>query len=301
MVGGRVLGLFVLAAGLGSVFFLISGSPVDDSSQSKDSLTHVIIPFVPKQRANLMRMVRLWELFLPCPLAKLESYSRRPSLVFFVASQSKVDDDFKKEIISGIPEVSRKCFADVEWVEELLSPSEDVYPIGPNVMFGKMLRFTNEAKYGYIFYMEPDVRPIRSGWLTKLSHACAWPNSFFWMKGSVFRGMEPWFRAFIEKKADRLSILLHINGNAIYNVRDNEFRSFYFQKVLPFNGKKLNGYDQAFFDYLFYSGNTRDLARFHHLFKSDDFIQNMWHTKYDLKTFTRHFPETFLIHGGLSV
>ncbi|KAJ3338874.1 hypothetical protein HDU93_008927 [Gonapodya sp. JEL0774] len=70
-----------------------------------------------------------------------------------------------------------RCFRTIKFMNARLSPSEDAYPMGPSNMFFKLwnLRAMTEG-YDWMYYMEPDNRPCRSGWLEALCLE-AWRNS----------------------------------------------------------------------------------------------------------------------------
>ena len=70
-----------------------------------------------------------------------------------------------------------------------------------------------QKDYDYIYLMEADNRPCRSGWLDQLRRDV---SSSPWISGGIRRdGVEVG-----GKFSD------HINGNALYNIGDHEFRSF---------------------------------------------------------------------------
>ena len=100
-----------------------------------------------------------------------------------------------------------------------LHPDQDQYDLqqyspGPSSMFH--LLFTSEdlaARYSHFLLMEPDVRAIRPGWVQALQQEVALSSVDFWQKGSV-----PYYSTFAGN--------LHINGNAIYKLGDQEFNCF---------------------------------------------------------------------------
>lgn len=143
-------------------------------------------------------------------------------------------------------------------------------------------------------YMEPDCVPVRKYWLDAIVDAVRPPNEYFWMKGSSFRGS---VSAIYQDPP--IYTLLHINGNAIYNVGDGKLYSFYRQKVKPFllrNGAS-EAYDSDIFKYLLWNKTNR-AQDYLHLFPHTNLIQNMWHSNYSLSEIFSPQNNTVLVHGG---
>ena len=78
-----------------------------------------------------------------------------------------------------------------------------------------------KKKFHYFYMMEPDITPIRSGWLQKLCDELdiASPGQDFWLKGSNQKCNK--YYGDIASRHD-----WHINGNAIYKVGDLDFEEF---------------------------------------------------------------------------
>jgi hypothetical protein len=194
-----------------------------------------------------------------------------------------------------LPASVKQCFSEARVRYADLKAEEDTYLAGSRNMFERMMNSLigiTEAQYA--FYMEPDCRPVRPYWLSVVDSLCRWPNSKFWMKGSIFRGS---MKAITQPLAHNL---FHINGNAIYNLADQGFRDFYFKRVVPYvraNGRQ-GAYDTDTFIYLldqkFYELN-KDIA---HLFQFSDFMQNHWHADYSISGTREGSDVTVLVHGG---
>jgi hypothetical protein len=202
--------LLLLVLALSLYAFLKFGQNGEDNvSATTSTLTHVIVPFVPKQKKKLLQSLALWSDFPPCsgrahPFLSL----RRPRLVFFVAfvkegKEDRINAAFREEVVAGIPEAAAKCFEKVEWLEVGLTAEENVYPKGPNLMFEAMLRQANQSSYQYVMFMEPDVRPIQSNWLTQLVLLCSWPQAHFWVKGILILRF---FRCFSKETKTRVNV-----------------------------------------------------------------------------------------------
>lgn len=145
----------------------------------------------------------------------------------------------------------------------------------------------------YVMYMEPDCLPIRPNWLMILDSLTRWPNQPFWIKGSIFRGQVPNVYRIIYN-------LLHINGNAIYNLGDPAFRHFYFDQVRPYIVKFYNegAYDTDVFKYLLDLGNYNFARQTAHMFQFTDAIQNHWHSNYSISELKAMSEMVVMIHGG---
>ncbi|CAE7887125.1 unnamed protein product, partial [Symbiodinium microadriaticum] len=120
-----------------------------------------------------------------------------------------------------------QCFRSLSVQEANLTAVEDVYDsrgysirkawvTGPNKVFRSVLRAAVDKSFGeysHFFYMELDSVPIRADWLQQyVAEALYYPTAA--MRGSRYRG-DTW-DGFLKDLPTEL--LVHINGNAIYNV-----------------------------------------------------------------------------------
>ena len=67
----------------------------------------------------------------------------------------------------------------------------NTFVAGANAQFNQLLANKLNPPIrspGYVFYMEPDCRPVRNGWLDALKAAVDPPQEMFWIKGSGYRG-----------------------------------------------------------------------------------------------------------------
>lgn len=255
---------------------------------SDSRLTHVVMPFHSKQMETVKNNLRSWSLFPPC------QSKTQVRFIFFVSGSSNVT--LEKELSQIF---KSKCFESVRVEFAGLMDKNDKYLQGSRLMFEQMI--SKKMNYGkkiepsHVFYMEPDCLPIRSFWLDAIQEQVISSKSPFWMKGSIYYGRGDVIN-------DRFPYSrIHINGNAIYNVADDEFREFYFNYVRPFIVKnysnKRGAYDTDIFKFLFWK-NAFYTARLFYKFQFSDFIQNHWHTEYSLSKVLKHSPNTYLIHGG---
>jgi hypothetical protein len=163
------------------------------------------------------------------------------------------------------------------------------------------------------FIMEPDVTPIRPGWLTELVRL-AEPNpttvasrrgSHFWILGSVSRCDGSY--GDIRVRQD-----LHINGNALYRVGDPAFDE-YLRRVRAFfpahNALRVafpgcatgeageDGFDHSIFQYLHHERNFDYARTVLHRFQYTEYVQNLCEDAFDEADVRRRYPDTYLVHS----
>ena len=106
-----------------------------------------------------------------------------------------------------------------------LAPELDGYPEGPSNMFFRLmlnLSSTHLQPYSHMYWMEWDVKPVRSGWLDALSGPLL--SEPFWMKGGRYRGRA--FDELVQRDPSSWMWVGHLNGNALYALHDAEFNAF---------------------------------------------------------------------------
>jgi len=257
------------------------------------SLLKIVIPFHIKQLDRVLENINKWKIFKPCN----EHLEHSIELIYFVGyshSDQNTLNDLNKKLASNI-----ECFKSTRTVLfKYNSPDEDQHVKGARLMFEQMLKKQNVyfQNTSFVFYMEPDVRPIKSNWLNALIGEIG--NGNFWMKGSCFRGDMNKFM----KNDPYLPNYMHINGNALYKIGSSDFNSFYFNVlrsyVIKKNGDSKNAYDTDFFEFFFDKENyetTRNVINNFHL---SDFVQNLWQTTFKVNSIAEKYPGTYFVHGG---
>jgi hypothetical protein len=253
-------------------------------------LTHVVIPLNIKQIDRLKYNILNWKKYFPCTR---KNYAVK--LVFFFGipkgSSSLVPIDHIKDFWTY-----QKCFSSVNFVNyEFSNNYSDSHVLGSRLMFEHMLAQNDEQfkDANYIFYMEPDCRPIKMNWLDALARNVDFNE--FWMKGSIYRGnYDINYDKYLPNK-------YHINGNAIYNIGNKYFREFYFKTLRPYiekHGDSTNAYDTDFFEYIFDLKNYDKVRQIIHNFVFTDTIQNCWHSNYNITEINILYSNTYLVHGG---
>ncbi|CAF1318180.1 unnamed protein product [Adineta steineri] len=253
----------------------------------------LVIPFIESQLNNLIHLLNLTEIYLPC-----QKYFHSTDLIFYHNEESS--SVLEKNITKL--NYQNKCFKNIYYFAANLSADEDMYPVGSAYMWKKL--FSNESTntislrargYTHFFLMEPDTRPIRSYWLDAIIEKItnrydqqSYISTNWWMIGSIYRGTIPLGREF-----------LHINGNALYHLSLDFIR--FIENVsneIPNVLGKTNGYDLDLFLYMF---KHVDIAKnVWHKFQFTDLIQNCWHSGCNDtdSDFTHMNPDTYLVHGN---
>lgn len=260
------------------------------------NLSHVIIPFHIKQYNSLVENIRKWSKYMPC-LKKDFFNKKSPKLIFFVSYKQESSVKYLHYNLSNLIPYFR-CFSNrynLDIVKYKLSYKEDNHVLGARLMFEYMLRKNNSLfkQCTYVFYMEPDCRPIRSNWINALQYEIG--SRDFWIKGAIFRGK-------FENKINKyLPNKYHINGNAIYNIGDDNFGEFYFKILRPYIERHIDSitaYDTDFSEFFFDVKNYDYVKMIIHKFSFTETIQNLWHLNYSVAEVRKKFPRTFIIHGG---
>jgi hypothetical protein len=253
-------------------------------------LTHVIMPFHPKQLNDVLANIRLWSRFRPC-----DDSMKNMTFLFFSSSSKNLS--LENALLNSIKmdQNSMMCFKSVHVSFANLPESKNDHLLGSRLMFEQMLSkhiFYGETEPHHVFYMEPDCVPVRPNWLNVVEASTA--HQDFWMKGSIFRGDSKTF------SSDLIYNHIHINGNAIYNVKDQEFKEFYFgivRKLITSRLGEEGGYDADIFKVLLWK-NAKFTSCYFHKFIFSDFVINMWHTPFSISQILADNKNVVLMHGG---
>ncbi len=269
-------------------------------------LTHLIIPFHTSQLGRLEANLKTWTDLPPCSLPGGHPSPIAPfHLVLYSSADARkrqtiIELESKLEsFISALPADVSACFSSYEFQHANLSGPSDTYYKGTRLMIEKLI--LNKVKLQhqpqYVFYMEPDCIPIRPNWLNILDTSVRWPNSVFWIKGSIYRGNNKGVYATRHPPQ-----VFHINGNAIFNLADRRFRSFYVKHFRPYVNAKSKtrerSFDTEFYRFLHDIDNILVTRTVIHRFAYSEFVQNFWRSSYSLAKMKNEFPDTYFIHGG---
>lgn len=170
-----------------------------------DAVNHtrfaLVIPFTHWQFELVLRNLEdIWSNKFPCKQHENGYlFSGNIDLIFYFNQNILDHPSFLKEVKVLMarriyPHSHKKihsslssCFSSIKFMNAKLTPENDVYPLGPSVMFFNLVKSnTMQRYYKYIYYMEPDNLPCRPFWLDKL-YVEAFTSSSFWMRGLLLQ------------------------------------------------------------------------------------------------------------------
>lgn len=258
--------------------------------RQQDRLTHVVMPLCERQIPLALRNLATWRKHPPCADSGRAAYQ----FVFWLPGTR--NRQIERKLLADARRTSNVRSVQFQVLFAGLLPQEDTYLMGSRLQFERMLALFQKPPHNasHVFYMEPDCVPVRANWLAALDRSCRWPNPRFWVKGSIFRG-----------NPDAIAIkrhynLLHLNGNALYNVASQQFSAFYHQMVRPYIRRFWweAAYDTDMAKYMLDRRNypfSRELASH---FQFTSLVANLYHTPYGLKGLLSAYPAVMLVHGG---
>ncbi|KAI8114405.1 hypothetical protein M9434_002530 [Picochlorum sp. BPE23] len=153
--------------------------------------------------------------------------------------------------------------------------------------------------------MEPDVIPIRSGWLTALvsETMVSSPGQDFWLKGSNQK-CHPFYGEIATRRD------WHINGNAIYKLNDRDFEAYLDSVQAYYTGGMEgcppgcgtgrvyeNAYDHALFQFRQEVENFNQSRNLLHKFHYTPIIANLCEEMYNTTDLAEKNPELYLVHS----
>lgn len=147
-------------------------------------------PFVSKDVNVLLLNMKAWSnsALLPCESSPLLNTANSVDLVFWSATPA-AEVQSLKHLVERAP--WRSCFGDVRF--RSFGTREKLVETGynnPSIVFQflTVFRELRSKGYSYVFQMEPDVLPIRRGWVDRLLHICSAASAGindFWMLASL--------------------------------------------------------------------------------------------------------------------
>jgi len=263
----------------------------------------VIIPFLKCQVARLTTSLSHWDRLRPCSRLR----QTRTSLIFHYNKYA--DPVLVTELISvwdKLPHEVADCFDLVEIWSADLSEHEDTYPLGPCLMFHRTFLHTRKLEITHWLQYEPDVIPIRKGWLDKAlqlvedNSDCA----IWWQLGS-----EPAYDSptdYLKTSDGTSDVDLHINGNALYCSSSEEFANYRRSVRISrppmgcYGDSKIgefNGHDHSLYRFRHTKHGSDVSQHIHYKFRLDPFIRNFGASSYDISSVLRKHPATYLVHG----
>ena len=89
---------------------------------------------------------------------------------------------------------------------------------GPNALIQHVF-FSYHEEYTHMFWMEPDSHPVRDNWLEGLLRQILAAPAL-WISGTHYA-------RYVDKEWQSVTHRLHINGNALYNLRSSCFHHIF--------------------------------------------------------------------------
>ncbi|ORY81273.1 hypothetical protein BCR35DRAFT_331682 [Leucosporidium creatinivorum] len=315
LAGALVVALLVLLASNGSsrarLASAVSDSLMSSSFEDRDRKPHlaVVMPFTSFDVKKVQDNLRGWTTTPPCARPPA---SPRP--VFYLYSNKALEEGVASELqgsFDALPSGVKRCFEDVRFTQAMISAELDHYTpdardpdwvAGPNEQFYQLMNGSHTAEgTTHVFMMEPDTRPVISGWLSQLVKVVE-ESEPFWIRGSAFRAACATSKTVFGKASSNgdchqlgPDIAEHINGNALYNIGDPNFLAF-LQEVRESKFTKWP-FDLA---WLLYSRlPDKEPLRRSLLSKIayTDMMQNLGAASFDLKEFKTENPRTYFIHS----
>jgi len=206
---------------------------------------------------------------------------------------------YKDSHNTGNISISNTCISKIIQMNANLTKYNNYYPAGPSIMFYNLIDslfdYNSKISSRCMFWMEHDVKIIKNDWLNKLYLEC---DNSFWIKGSVVQDEK--FDLPQETFNQIFNTVGHINGNALYNLKDRAFQEYI--KLVQYYENPLNGYtpfDISLWKVMYtfpYSWKLFQLY-FHKLVYSD-FILSYNHelTKAQIETITNKNKNSYFIH-----
>lgn len=269
------------------------------SCKSETKLTHLIIPFHVNQLKIVELNIKKWKKYWPCE--RFENEYDKPKLIFYAGSPHEISISNLKKRLNVFKE-NFVCFSNADKIEIVTykySKEQDKHILGARLMFEYCLNQEHELfkDIKYMFYMEPDCRPVKNNWLNALQAEVAY-NTNFWQKGAFFRGQMN-----LVYENEYLPNKYHINGNSIYNLGDEKFANFYFKTLRPYikrHGDSRTAYDTDISEFLMDKKNYIMVGKIIHNFVFTETILNYWHKNYSVAEVNKENENSYLVHGGQS-
>ena len=277
-------------------------------SAASDAPAHPVLVFVPFTRFDMSAVERsqaVWQRLPPCTGQQGASEASRPGLMYLYngrCGENGSDTCARVERIISSTAVT-SCFRPPLVRGARLSGKSDTYDkqrrsaawtAGPNNLWHRAASKARRLGYWYMLQLEPDVLPLRAGWLDRVQ--CITQMSDAWIIGSALRAnctreetTQQCVRDLPEEFAE------HINGNAIYAVGDNEFAQYSAQirtgrlSRLPFDLALHIARQQ------YSQSRRRQMA---HQFEHNGFMINMGTDLPDVHALRARHAQSFLVHSS---
>ena len=192
---------------------------------------------------------------------------------------------------------STGCFNHVETVIISIKPQHDHHPLGASLMFfGALASPSIMLNNAWMMWIESDVHWCSQPWLGALLRMVKSQNNW-WMMGGIMRSHS-------DPLAPFYSFAEHINGNALYNLRDDAFMTFMEQVQEEFmvNGtdRFRDSFDIAIYQVARHTDGFWAWSRIKHRFVYSNYILNHYNVPYKLDEACQE-PGVLFVHGKLLI
>jgi len=175
----------------------------------------------------------------------------------------------------------------------------DTYYYGAPAMFFSLWRNSQllSWNYDYIFWCEPDMIPVRHGWLDALYEEI----HFMGREGIWQKGSSPQYAHSVDYVSSFKTVeseLFHINGNSIYDFKSAEFSKFLMEAA----GTIPNSFDFSIYSHLHQHNARQYQLVTQGALKRFQYTGLVMNNPTDLciptlGTFLNRYPQVFLVHG----
>ncbi|CAG9462724.1 unnamed protein product [Pedinophyceae sp. YPF-701] len=272
-------------------------------SSKKVTWTHqerlaVVIPMAPAQVSRYETLMRSFQEVSPCD-------EKVPEIDFVIAISGEGSDKVDQSALLKW-EVIERCFGKGFVYVIDIPPQFDDRTTASTYVFWHLFDAFEEMGYGHSFQIEPDVTPVRPGWVHALKdkmekNACC---GDFWQSGSV-SVCSPTYGD-IANRQD-----FHVNGNAMYCVGDPAFAEFRDRTRLYYHEEKINlsvagaatgnthedGFDHAMYRFRTHPDNYEYGSRVLDKFHVDFLLLNRCEEEFNPGEVRAQHLDTYLVHS----
>merc|ERR1711988_1085890 len=220
----------------GAATLLGTGARAQTSTQSQkkeedgwsDFRFAIVRPFVEKDSSLLIDGMSADKPAWKEACEKPRNSDSPTDLIFYFNKDLDAKPQLKAQLeqLAFAPHID-KCFQNVKVVSANLPNELDGYPRGACNQFFRLFIDDQTRKligqYTSIFYMEPDIQPVKPMWLELIrKEASTAALSWFWVTGPTYDS------SFVPEDYRRNTPYLnnHINGNAIYRYDEDAYLNF---------------------------------------------------------------------------
>lgn len=241
-----------------------------------------VVPFVDWRIEKLHSFLDTWRIYPPFGEA-----TRFKSYLVFYSNGAPLSEETGRALVDKACKIPHSFLCSHVWFANAdLSEAEEGYPMGPNAMFKRMfaepLYSQLQSFASHFFLMESDCRPLRASWAESIGRLAS--NQRAAMVGSLFYGNEHLPSTYAA----------HINGNAMYSLRNAELPGLVHRYV---DIASDAGYDEQIYRKMATTHNIAQTLQWLHLFAYTRVVMNYAWSSYNSTHLRLTVPEVVLVHG----